>query len=160
LALGGSIALAVGLAIEHTLHLACKVPGLLVSSVRSTVRREGLLVVSPGLALARQLCFGSSGDGSLEGLGSLFCSTLCLGLGSNSSLVVSLRRGVRTGRIKAIALALGQGAEGSGFESDLGGGGLDDFSGCVRELLVGLGLSFGGGLDSCLAFVGARAACR
>merc|ERR1712093_816121 len=130
LALGCSRAPTVGLAIEHTLNLACKLPCLLVGGVGSTELSEFLLVVFLDLAFA------------------LF---LCLGTGSNSSLVGGLRGGVRRGGVERLALALGQGAESPGAELDRRTGSLGDLGDGVLVVLVGLILGLCGSLDTSLA---------
>jgi len=153
LAHGGSRARAGGLAIEHTLHLACEIPCLLVGSVGGTMRSEGLLVVGLGLALTIELLLRSGSDRSGEGFGSLLSFTLSFGPGGHSSSVDSLGGSVSARGVEGSALALGEGREGPGLEVDLGAGGLGDFSGGGDEVLVSLGLGLGCGLYVGLAEV-------
>merc|ERR1711904_62303 len=153
LAHGGSRARAGVLAIEHTLHLACEIPCLLVGSVGGTMRSEGLLVVGLGLALTIELLLRSSSDRSGEGFGSLLSFTLGFGPGAHSSSVDSLGGSVSARGVEGSALALGEGREGPGLEVDLGAGGLGDFSGGGDEVLVSLGLGLGCGLYVGLAEV-------
>merc|ERR1712093_629421 len=151
LALGCSRAPTVGLAIEHTLNLACELPCLLVGGVGSTELSEFLLVVFLDLAFALFLRLGSCLDGSFQLLVSLFSSALCRGTGSNSSLVGGLRGGVRRGGVERLALALGQGAESPGAELDRRTGSLGDLGDGVLVVLVGALLAIGESVHGLLA---------
>merc|ERR1712091_640825 len=139
LALWGSRAFAGGLAIEHTLYLACKVPCLHIGSMRSTVLGECLLVGFLDRTFALLLCLGSCLDGNFDLLGSLLKSTLGLGPGGDSRFVAGLRSRVRSGGVERIAFALGDG---------------------VLVVLLGLRLGLHGNLDSSLAAARAVGAIR
>merc|ERR1712093_578406 len=151
LALGCSRAPTVGLAIEHTLNLACELPCLLVGGVGSTELSEFGLVIGLDPALTVVLLLGGSSYGVLQGGGSFGGGALGPGVGCHSS-------GVSGGSVEARALALGQRTECPGAEVDRSRGSLGDLTSTVGDVFVGLAFCFGGSLDSLLAQAGARIA--
>merc|ERR1712093_694847 len=158
LALGCCRAPTVGLAIEHTLNLACELPCLLVGGVGSTELSEFGLVIGLDPALTVVLLLGGSSYGVLQGGGSFGGGALGPGVGCHSSVVSGLSSGVRGGSVEARALALGQRTECPGAEVDRSRGSLGDLASTVGDVFVGLAFCFGGRLDTVLALGRARLA--